>query len=353
MTKIDEIIKDNTDFIEEFTPKVGLAESYKEAMNEIDKNLYLKATDLLKIEYPKNQWLVEGLIPLNAITIISSAPASFKTWLLLQIALDVSNGKAFLNKFSTHKTGVLLIDEESGDPILQNRLKMIIEENMEDIPIYFRKERGFQLNKEDIEKTIGFCQRNDIKVIAFDSLVRIHNSDENDANKMSKVFKLLYLYKQENITVILIHHNRKEIVNTNSPQSMRGSTDILAAADCHISIRRNDKKIIVRQTKSRVSEEIKPFEIEVNSNKEHIEFKYISEVEEKEDKLKDFKEFIIDILKEHKELNKKEIFELSKSLKIGGYSTMKSALLDMEKNNEIISKTGEKNSKIYYLNLAG
>lgn len=320
---------------------------FNDVKNCLDKNDYIKAEDLLKIEYPESEWLIENLIPLRCITIISSAPASYKTWLLLDMAVRVSTGDKFLHKFNTYKTKVLIIDEESENPMLQSRLKKI--SNLTDYPVYFKEKRNFKLNKESVNETIDFCKRNDIEVIAFDSLVRIHDCDENDANKMSKVFGLLRLYKQSGITVILIHHNRKEGTNTNSSQNMRGSSDILASVDCHISIKRKDKRMILEQTKSRVSEEIKPFEIEVNSNEESIDFKYISEIT-KEDKTRDFKEFIIDVLKENEGLNKSEIFELSKSLEIGGYSTMNNVLIDMEKNNEIISKTGEKNSKTYSLN---
>ena len=49
--------------------------------------------DLLARDFPPREWLVQGLLPAHAVTIISASPKSFKTWLLLYMAVCITQGK--------------------------------------------------------------------------------------------------------------------------------------------------------------------------------------------------------------------------------------------------------------------
>jgi len=307
----------------------------------------LPVSELMKKEFKDTEWIVDGLIPSESIIAISGAPASYKTWLILDMAIKIATGNILFDKFVVNQTGVLLIDEESGERLLQNRFKKF--QNNFNFPIHTISLMGFKLTEKSVEDIIKFCKSNNIKLIIFDSLVRIHSADENDAMKMSKVFTLLKKFVKEGLTVIFTHHNRKTGIlrSSNPSQDMRGSSDILASVDCHLAINRNAKEdlITVNQTKLRQQEEMKPFKLNVISDENEFKLEFAGDVDEIQSKKSDIKEAVKDILgQENKPMYKKELSVALKDNGVeGGYSTFKKAIAEMVEKGEIFEKQGEKN----------
>lgn len=162
-------------------------------MNKENKiNTPISMSELLNMKFPENVWLVDKLIPSNSVIAVSGDPSCYKTWLLLDLAISVSKGKALYNTFTTQQNNILIIDEENGTQLLQSRLKLLLGDKNLDLPIYFLSLTDFNIcDDKHCQKILNFCQNNDVGLILIDSLIRIHNSDENDANKMSKVLKKL------------------------------------------------------------------------------------------------------------------------------------------------------------------
>lgn len=247
------------------------------------------------------------------------------------------------------KTGVLLIDEENGSKLIQQRLKYLGVTN--EMPIYILPLSGFILSDESIEQIINYSKEKNIGLVIFDSLVRIHSGDENSSRDIAKVFKLLKELTKHDLTVICTHHNRKQGFLSNNPsQSMRGSSDILASVDCHLAVERNQKEghITIRQTKLRHSEEARPFQLNVIADDTSFKFEYAGELDESQDKLDECKEAIKEILEnENKPLYKQEIFEsLRKNGLAVGKTTFKKAIDEMVSGETLYEKKGEKN-KVY------
>lgn len=314
-----------------------------------NKFLPMKLDELLLKEFKDIEWVVESLIPAESTTVISGSPASFKTWLLLTIAVKVASGEMLFNYFPTKKTGVLIIDEESGERMLNRRLKKLNCVNT--LPVYFTSLEGFKLADELISQITTYAKEKEIGLIIFDSLVRIHNFDENDASKMSRVFESLKQINKEGIAVLLTHHNRKQgFMKSNPSQDMRGSSDILAAIDCHIAIERDENNVlIITQTKLRIQEELHPFRVVVNQIGESNAFEYDGEVEEDLTKFNETKEKSIELLEtESRPMYQKEILEF---LKASGFETgsrtLRDALGQLVDEEKIHKSKGERN-KIFY-----
>lgn len=324
----------------------------KELSNEVEDKLKqekfipLSFSELMLKEFENTVWTVEKLVPSQGITAISGAPAAYKTWFTLDMALKIASGDILFDKFTTEKSGVLFIDEENGERLLQQRFKKL-NKNFE-LPIYFLSLMGFQLSKDMVSNIIKIAKEKDIKVIIFDSLVRIHGADENDATKMAGVFKHIKELNKEGLTVIFTHHNRKQGFFKGSPsQNMRGSSDILASVDCHLALEKRQKEefITINQTKLRQEQEIKPFKLGIISDENSFSFEYFGDVDEIQTKKGDCKEAIKEILeREAKPMYKKELFD---SLRNGGleigYSTFKITTKEMLEAEEIFEKRGEKN----------
>lgn len=322
----------------------------KEMLEEEKERLLLKPEHisvLMKKEFPDIEWIVEDLIPCGTVVVFSGAPATYKTWIVLHMLKNIALGTPVFGKFETKKAGLLLVDEESGERLLRRR--MDASGFSEDLPVHYMSIAGFRVSEETVDDLIEYCQENDISFVVFDSLVRIHNGDENDAKAMSGVFRLIQRFKKENITVLLTHHHRKRggFGGGDLSQEIRGSSDILAAVDVHIAVRKKDEHIAMHQTKMRHKEEITPCKINVVSDGENFDLVYGGEIDEIVDKKELSKKAIIDYL----ELNTEPIYTsalhklLASTGLEAGYNTYNKAVKELVKAGKIYQVKGERNKK--------
>jgi len=134
----------------------------------------------------------------------------------------------------------LLIDEENGERLLQQRMRLM--GVSEDLPIFYTPSMGFVLSDENVGAAIEKCHENNIGLVIIDSLIRVHSAEENSAKEMATVSRMLRKFTENGIALIVTQHNRKQgAFNTGAGNEMRGSSEILAAADGHIGMSRKDK----------------------------------------------------------------------------------------------------------------
>jgi RecA-family ATPase len=265
--------------------------------------------DLMTKTFPEQTWVVDHLIANPSITILSGAPASYKTYTALAMAIAVATGKPFLGEFEVTPTGVVVVDQENGEPLLHRMLDQL--QAPLDLPIYFYSDQGFTLNDKCVDHILEQCQENDAKLVILDSYVRIFNGDENKPGDTATAFKYLKRFTKEGISVLIIHHNRKPSANGfgGYGNEMRGSSDLLAAPDGHIALVRKGDKVTFYQTKQRHSREIAPFEVTVKSDDdEHFEFEYAGATK-KEDKEAPIREAIVMLLQGNTQLFQRELLE--------------------------------------------
>ena len=158
---------------------------------ETDKNTkqFLPIGELMKKNLPPIRWLIDSILPEEGITVLAAKPSSLKTWLALQMAIDVASGKNFLGEFETQQGSVLVLDGESGERLLKNRLEVLATSG--DLPIYYQSYAGGKKFDESFyEAVLEFCAEEDVRLVIFDSLVRFMDAkDENSANDVSEAFK--------------------------------------------------------------------------------------------------------------------------------------------------------------------
>lgn len=244
----------------------------------------LYAQDLLNMQISDQEWVVDKLIPNEGITIISGAPKSFKSWIALHIALCVENNEKVFGKYQATPSGVLIIDEENHLRITKQRMKMLGMTEESESDMILLNQNGFSAS--DLFHVIAIselCKDLEIKLVIMDSLVRIHNTDENSSRDMAELFENIKYLCKCGITVIVLHHERKEGMYKSSAQSrMRGSSDISAVVDSHISVKKDQQdkcKIIVEHAQSRCAPEEDPFEVRFSEIGGQAEFQYIGNTE--------------------------------------------------------------------------
>ncbi len=308
--------------------------------------------ELLDHNYGPVTWIADGLIPDSALTIISGSPASYKTWLILDLALCVATGKQLFGRFSVKQSPVLFIDEENGLQLLQARVKLLHDDTHADVR--FTDLIGFKVSAPAIARLIDVVKEHHIGLIIIDSLVRIHSKDENDATAIASVFELLRAITKMGVAVVLTHHNRKQGKDQiNLAQEMRGSSDILAAVDCHIAVTRNrdDDTIIVAQTKLRTACELKPFRLRAVKDGDGLSFVNEGEFLEAPTKSKRLRAQIIEIIASAiLPLNKKEIESLLKESGAGcAFNTLKSALEYLVNGGFLYERKGKRGATYYWI----
>lgn len=309
--------------------------------------------ELLEKQFPPQEWIVDKIIPEDAVVLISAQPASFKTWLMLEISRDVAEGKSLLNQFPAEQSPVLILDEESGERQLNSHFKILGVDS--GLPIYYSSLNGKILDEGYANGIIDFCNENAVKLVIFDSLTRFHNSDENDSSAMSKVMSYFTQLKKAGITSLIIHHTRKP--NTKNPFSLRntatdirGSSDILAACDVHIGVFRKDNTITVVQTKNRFNEELMPFTASFcKVDDQHSEWKFGKFGKTNEAQKAELEEQIYQIIEANQGINQKQIVALAKE-KDSAYSdsNVRSFINSLVEKEQLVKNKGPRTELLYF-----
>lgn len=313
----------------------------------------LTIKDLMSNNYPEQKWTVDRLIPANAITILSGEPGSFKTYLLLETALAAVENRPLFDQFEATASGVLVIDEENGEALLQQRLRQL-GASKDELPIYFYSLQDFILNDKNVEAAIKDCKEHNIDLVMIDSLVRIHTGDENRAGDMAAVFKQLKRFTINGIAVLVTHHNRKPGKDSgNARHDMRGSSDILASVDSHLSLRRDADELILSQPKQRYAKELSSIRLNVTDKEDVFSFEYVGNMPNRVSKTQQVKADILAILANNidKPLN---TGELSVALEECGSKVndkkLKEILDVLVEDKQIVRGGGTGNTKSYKLN---
>lgn len=265
---------------------------------------------ILSTVYPDfDDWLVKDLIPLGGLTILSGPPASFKSYISQHLALCVANKAPFLGEFDVPSVRkVLYFDKEGRPRYIQSRFMALgasgnpyIEMNQDD---------DFYLDSdEDVDRLIARLQESDYSttgLIVFDSLIRFHRKDENAAVQMAQVFRNAKRIANIGPAVVILQHSRKEFAGmAPSVNSMRGSGEILAAADAQFSLSQDRKQDVVSfvNYKMRESAELDPFAVKViredgNPKGVPVDFQHSGEYDKDKPKLEEIKDALIDLFKE-------------------------------------------------------
>jgi archaellum biogenesis ATPase FlaH len=307
---------------------------------------------LLEVSFPPQRWLIEGLVPLGGITLLSGAPESYKTWVMLDMAASVANGKLLFKKYPTTRTKVLLIDEESGDRILQERFKLL--DTNDRSPIYISSMKDTHFTEEYVNELKKWCLKEDIGFIVIDSLSRIHRGDENTAKDISALFSHIKKLSNAGISIVILHHNRKSMPGfNNTANDIRGSSDILASVDCAIALSTTKTGFVnITQVKNRIALKVRPFSIKLSNDNDYLHFEFVSESKSKDDIRSDRKQAITSYIETHPSVNQTQITQYFGELdaNFGGDKAIIEALHELVYDEVLSVTSGLKQAKHYTVN---
>lgn len=224
------------------------------------------------------EWICEPIIAKNSIGFVAGLPEAKKTWLLMDLAIEMARGGGlWLKKFPVRGGKVLFIDQERAKSETQRRLNAVIagkDLTVKDLKgnLFVRcgssTKLDLQHSYEAFKKELGDIRPD---VVMVDSFATFHTKEESNRMEIQQVLERIKKLRDEfGCTFLLVHHetkasyqNRKE-GGTPSYLDMSGNVAIPAAAEMTLSVvQHDDEKSMVHHTKSTLSVKIAPFIVKV------------------------------------------------------------------------------------------
>ena len=216
-------------------------------------------------------WLVQDWLPDKSITFLISPPESYKTWILLDLAVSISANVPFLGSYAVNQSGpTLIIQQEDSHSGLTDRLALIVEQKlgmnpnidgdvwkipaMPDIPIYVHPSRMLRFDNkkviEELEKQIEIIKP---KVIMIDPLYSTTASTDNYMSDLANQMMVLKTWRDKyGCSFVIAHHSKKNLdPDSTAREDSWGSQFLNAFLEAGWQIRRNPKlaqnEIVVRR----------------------------------------------------------------------------------------------------------
>ena len=313
----------------------------------------------LMLKIPKqNPFIVKGLIVEGAINLIHGDTGCGKSLFILKLVDDISTGNNFLGKFEVKKKKCLLMDLEMTEDDCIVRARNVCSQDNDSIISY---EKMFRINNDKNKEWLkGLIKKENISVIVFDTLSKIHTADENSNTLMTPVMiELLNLCKEMEITVIILHHVNKT-KDTTGLSKGRGASCIADNSASYLEVKSKtvitafNKKIIdmtVTQIKNRRRESAGAFRLSINydEDKKRTNFVYENEVKEDQSLVNRARDLVYKFVENNPGCIRSNINDgLKNDCSTRNIKDALKSLLGEEKLKE--APSGKGNSKMLYIN---
>jgi hypothetical protein len=227
---------------------------------------------LAQMDFPPDEWIVEGLFNEQSVGMISGDPASYKTWIMLDMAIAISTGNLWLRKFKTIKKKVWIIDKESSVRKLNARIKMFDATGGKDLIISSDQRVIIHPDGKLWDELLKKAHEMGVGVIIMDSFRRFLPGSENDSEVTNRFFNNIFKCRAYGISVIFTHHHRKKVkdVAQDNTSMIRGSSDILSCLDTHLVLEKATDQARLKLTPNKIKDGEAPpaisITVEIDSN---------------------------------------------------------------------------------------
>jgi hypothetical protein len=208
--------------------------------------------DQIAREENAQRWLVESLWGEFSVGVIGGAPKCAKTWLGLDLALSVATGTACLGRYVVPRPGpVLIYLAEDALTVVRERVEGMARHRgleLADVDIHVITAASLRLDRPlHRQQLLETVRRLRPRLLLLDPLVRLHGIDENNATEVAGLLAYFReLQRQLNLSVILVHHTRKNAAGgVAAGQGLRGSGDLHAFGDSNLYLRRVKERLVL------------------------------------------------------------------------------------------------------------
>ena len=191
----------------------------------------IDADTLLSVPMKKTHFIVDGLIP-EGISILCGAPKIGKSWLMLWLGLQVSQGLPVWN-LQTRKCDVLYLSLEDPFHRIQERLYALTESAPDNL--YFAntsQQIGSGLQRQLHDHIKGHPETG---LIIIDTLQKVRNTEKSNsllyAADYDDITALKKIADRYGIAIIVVHHLRKNPDSKDPFNQISGTTGLTGAVD--------------------------------------------------------------------------------------------------------------------------
>lgn len=214
------------------------------------------AEDMVKYEYVQPHYLVKPIIPPATWGVLYGFPEAGKTQLALSLAINIIEGSYFLSRFKCQKGKVGLIEIDTENHLVTQRLQFIerlnsLGERAFGIAHYDTDIDIFEMMKQakkdpDVFDWLTPMIENKFDLIIIDSLNKTHNLDEWSNTTPKRVYNAFRSLIGSGPTLLFIHHARKESANptishTDDIHDARGSSALKGDSNFMIKLWKRKK----------------------------------------------------------------------------------------------------------------
>lgn len=351
---------DKEDFQEIMQSAISFVD-WQEA-HEPEKFTIISGEDILKLELPEQEWLIDKMVPTEGFTFIIGNEGTGKSFNSLTMANAIATGTPWLDTFIVKKKSrVLFIDKESTIRRLQSRMKglQMTGKNMYFLasPQWFSlaPDRDGEIFSDFALKIQRFVEKHDIGLLIIDSFADVMLGNENSAADTQMFFDGFRQLVPGRALIVLHHANKPSagVIRTAS-QKTRGSTNIMAqtySAFFVEQIPKRDKEFSFEHIKAGDTEKLKKFKIEMEvhtspygDHKTTVTgLKYKGEIEDEEGKEMRAEDSILLQLQVKGEVQRKELEDVCIAQGLSK-ATFKKAL-DKLREEKIIDTTPDPTNK--------
>lgn len=188
-----------------------------------------EASFLLTADLPPILFLVEGLMS-QGLGGLSAKSKLGKSWLALQLAVDLVRGDKFLG-FTTKKCGVLYIDLENAPSLTQDRLRKILDgRELPQEKLFFWHDSNIMGEGFEADLIEFLEYHPDVKLVIIDVFQKIKRGKKQTQTDYEADYEILTVLKQiadqRSICIMPIYHDRKFVDPTDPFANTLGSTAI-------------------------------------------------------------------------------------------------------------------------------
>jgi hypothetical protein len=211
------VAENPTDLIARQVLAQAIAEPTADRGNSLARPLGVR--ELLEQPEPDDQWLFEGLIPMDANLLLAGYPKSHKTNFILEAAVAAASRTAFLGQFKVprqHRVGLILMEDRAHR--IRRRLRRICQSHgaeLEDLEgwlhLWFRPALSLS-NARAMGDLAAHVDEYDLDAIFVDNWAYVSTGNSNDADEVTPQLAALAALREAKdggLVVGLTHHARK------------------------------------------------------------------------------------------------------------------------------------------------
>lgn len=195
---------------------------YKSPEGDKTSKLSLVPFDQYMLQYSNYsvEWMVDGWLPTETILFMVAPPQSYKTWMLMDLAVSVAGGYKFLNQYQVNKTGpVLIFQQEDHHGQTVARIATVLQAKCElkehevfmpELPIYVQTSRDLSFsNKDKVKELEDLIEKYMPALVIIDPLYSAIPIDDYMAKGAEYMFPLKTFRDKYKCSFAIAHHSKK------------------------------------------------------------------------------------------------------------------------------------------------